>query len=181
MKPRSFFITITFAFCGLISSWAQDHAAFPTPTGNPRQLFFLQRSQNTNTVVYELNIKNGLLDTVAPIHIFWICYAEKSQREELTGVQRKYAYGLVAKYLEKDHYELRFSANKNAVMELVKGPDHQFHVYDQIGGKRAILSSIYLDIHGGSLFSPHVEYILLKGIDPEKNTEVTEKKSAAKG
>ena len=28
---------------------AQDSLKFPTPAGNPYQLFFLQRSQNTNT------------------------------------------------------------------------------------------------------------------------------------
>jgi hypothetical protein len=154
---------------------AQDSLKFPVPRGNSKQLFFLQRSQNTNTVVYELNIKNGALDSIAPVHIFWICYAEKSQKEELTSLQRQHAYGLMTTYISKDHYELRFLANKKYVMQLMKGPDHIFHVYDQINGKRAILSSIYLQINGGSLFSPHIEYIMTKGFDAETGAAVTEK------
>jgi hypothetical protein len=158
-----------------LNSQAQDSLKFPVPRGNPKQLFFLQRSQNTNTVVYELNSKNGVLDTLAPVHAFWICYAEKSQKEELTALQRQHAYGLMATYISKDHYELRFLANKKKVLQLMKGPDHAFHVYDQIGGKRAVLSSIYLQINGGSLFSPHIDYVLVKGLDAETGTVLTEK------
>ena len=175
MKP----ILTTLVFCCFLlnaaTSVAQDSLKFPVPRGNPKQLFFLQRSQNTNTVVYELNIKNDTLDSVAPVHIFWICYAEKSQKEELTALQRQHAYGLITSYISKDHYELRFVANKKYVIQLMKGPDHLFHIYNQINGKRAILSSIYLQINGGSLFSPHVEYIAIKGLDPETGAAVMEK------
>jgi len=175
MKP----IRNTLLFCCFLlyaaHSCAQDSLKFPVPRGNPRQLFFLQRSQNTNTVVYELNIKNGTLDSIAPVHIFWICYAEKSQTEELTSLQRQHAYGLITIYISKDHYELRFRANKKYVMQLMKGPDHLFHVYNQVGEKRAVLSSIYLQINGGSLFSPHIDYILTRGFDAETGAAVTEK------
>src|ERR1700676_1957140 len=85
--------------------FAQDSLKFPTPMGNPNQLFFLQRTQNTNTVIYELNMKNGVVDSAEPVHIFWICYAEKSQKEELNEIQRKRAYGLTTQYISKDHYE----------------------------------------------------------------------------
>jgi hypothetical protein len=154
---------------------AQDSLKFPVPRGNPKQLFFLQRSQNTNTVVYELNIKNGSLDSIAPVHVFWICYAEKSQKEELTSLQRQHAYGLITTYISKDHYELRFLADKKQVMQLMKGTDHLFHVYDQINGKQAILSSIYVQIKGGSLFSPHIDYIITKGFDAITGAAVAEK------
>jgi len=147
----------TLLFCILLNmayGYAQDSLKFPVPRGNPKQLFFLQRSQNTNTVVYELNIKNGILDPISPVHIFWICYAERSQKEELTSLQRQHAYGVTTPYISKDHYELRFVANKKHIMQLMKGPDHLFHVYGQVNGKQAILSSIYLQIKGGSLFPP---------------------------
>ncbi len=115
------------------------------------------------------------MDSIAPVHIFWICYAEKSQKEELTSLQRQHAYGLMATYISKDHYELRFLANKKHVMQLMKGPDHVFHVYDQINGKQIIRSSIYLQINGGSLFSPHIDYVLTKGTDEETGAAVAGK------
>ena len=57
-----------------------------------------------------------MMDTVEPVHIFWICYAEYGQRENETELQRKRAYGLATKYISKDHYELRFLAEKKYVM-----------------------------------------------------------------
>jgi hypothetical protein len=158
-------------------AYSQDSLKFPTPTGNPNQLFFLQRSQNSNTVIYELNLKNGLMDTVEPVHIFWICYAEHGQREELTELQRKRAYGLATKYISKDHYELRFLADKKYVMDLMKGSDNKFHIYQMINQKQVIFSKIYLQLHGGTLLSPNIEYVVLTGIDPATDIEVSEKKT----
>jgi len=177
---RKFIISIFSLFCislfNLPKTLGQDSLKFPTPTGNPKQLFFLQRTQNTNTVVYELNMKNGMMDTTDPVHIFWICYAEKSQKEELTEIQRKHAYGLAIKYISKDQYELRFLANKKYAVELMKGPDNIYHVFNEINKKQAILTRIYLQIHGGTVFSPNIEYVLLNGIDPETGAFVSEKK-----
>jgi hypothetical protein len=158
------------------STYSQDSLKFPTPAGNPNQLFFLQRSQNINTVIYELNVKNGQVDTAEPVHIFWICYAEKGQREELTEVQRKYAYGLSTKRIAKDHFELSFLANKKYSLDLKKGPDNKYHMYNSINQKQVIFSKIYIQIHGGTLFKPNLEYVVLTGIDPDTGSEVSEKK-----
>ena len=179
MKPCFIIATFLLTACSLFA-FAQETTTFPTPTGNPKQLFFLQRNQNTNTVVYELNTKNDVLDTVAPVHIFWIDYAEKSQKEDLTAIQKKYAYGITSKRLAKDNYELLCVADKTMAMELAKDADEQFHVFTAINGKRAILSRVYLEIHGGSPFSPHVDYIELSGIDPETHAEVSEKRMPPK-
>jgi len=169
-----FFIQLSI-FISFISK-AQDTTAFPTPAGNPNQLFFLQRSQNTNTIVYELNLKGGIMDTIEPVHIFWICYAEKGQREELTGLQRKYAYGLATKFISKDRYELHFLANKKYFLLLTKGVDNKYHVYDSINQKEAMVSRIYLQLKGGSPLSPKIDYATLTGIDPDSGKEVFEKK-----
>ena len=178
---KAFVVFIVVLAFGIIlyapEAYSQDSLQFPTPAGNPNQLFFLQRSQNTNTVIYELNIKNGMLDTVETVHIFWICYAEHGQREELTELQRKRAYGLATKYITTDHYELRFLADKKYALDLMKGPDNKFHIYHLINQKQVILSKIYLQIHGGTLLSPNIQYVVLTGIDPDTGAEVSEKKS----
>jgi hypothetical protein len=155
---------------------AQDEMVFPTPAGNLNQLFYLQRTPNTNTVIYELNIKNGEPDSLEPVHIFWIRYGDKSQNEELTSVQRKYAYGLSTQVISKDHYELRFLANKKYVLQMMKGADYKYHVYYPINNKQAILSRIYLQINGGPMFHPNIEYVEFTGINPETGAEMTERK-----
>lgn len=93
---------------------------FPVPDGNPNQLFYLQRTPNTNTVVYELNYKNGQLNTDEPVHVFWIRYGEKGQKAELSGIQRSFAYGIKAARISTDKFELRFTSYKKVVMQLKK-------------------------------------------------------------
>jgi hypothetical protein len=136
----------------------------------------MQRSQNTNTIIYELNLKNGIMDSIEPVHVYWICYAEKGQREELTGIQRKYAYGLATKFISKDHYELHFLANKKYFLLLMKGLDEKYHVYDTINQKEAIVSRIYIQTKGGSPLSPKIDYVTFTGIDPDSGKEVFEKR-----
>ena len=155
---------------------AQQPLNFPIPTGIPNLLFYLQRSQNINTVIYELNLKNGLIDSLEPIHVFWISYAEKSQREELTEIQRKFAYGLDIRQLGSEHYALRFLARKKYLFELKKGEDNQYHVYGTINNKPAVLRKIYLQINGGSPFSPNIEYVILEGTDVETGGPIIEQK-----
>src|SRR3954452_17345983 len=67
---------------------------FPVPSGNNKQLFYLQRTANTNTIVYELNYNNRDLDVEEPIHVYWIRYTEQGQKEELNYIQKKFAYGV---------------------------------------------------------------------------------------
>ena len=158
----------------LISIHAQE-SNFPVPEGNPNQLFYLQRTPNANTVVYELNYKNGQLNTDEPVHVFWIRYGEKGQKAELSAIQRSFAYGIKSTMLTPDNYELRFISYKKAVMYLKKGADNKYLVYATINQKPAILVRVYLKINGGSFWSPNIEYAELKGIDPENGNEVAER------
>ena len=148
---------------------------FPTPTGNPNQLFYLQRTPNTNTIVCELKYKNGALDPDEPVHTFWIRYGEQGQRAELSYIQRKFAYGVKAKALGGDKYELRFAGYKKYVMNMRRGHDVKYHVYANVNNKEIILHRIFVKINGGSMFSPNVEYVELKGTIEATGEEVTER------
>ena len=79
------------SLAGLVVS-AQDTDSFPVPKNNPGQLFYLQRTPNTNTIVCELNYKNGVLDKDDPVHVFWIRYGEQGQKAELNFIQRNFPY-----------------------------------------------------------------------------------------
>jgi hypothetical protein len=61
-------------------------------------------------------------------------------------------------------------------MDLMKGPDNKFHVFNMIKQKQIIFSKVYLQINGGTLFSPNIEFVVLTGIDPVTGAEVSEKK-----
>jgi hypothetical protein len=139
---------------------------FPVPAGNPKQLFFLQRTPNTNTIVCELNLDNGKLKADEPVHVFWLRYQEKGQRQELNYIQRTFAYGMKVRKAADNNYEMYFVSFKRYKIYLQLGSDGKYHAYAMINKRFVILSSIYLHINGGSFWKPNVEYADLSGIDP---------------
>lgn len=148
---------------------------FPVPTGIPNQLFYLQRTSNTNTIVCELNLVKGVLNAEDPVHVFWLRYTDGGQKEELNYIQRKFAYGIKATLVERDKYELHFVSYKKYKMYLMRGNNNKFNVYGTINKKEAILNRIFIKISGGSFWTPNVEYVEIKGIDPGTGKEVVER------
>lgn len=140
---------------------------FPIPPLNANSLFYLQRTPNINTIICELNEKDGRLDKDEPVHVLWIRYTEHKQRQELSFIQRHFAYGLKEKNIGNDVYELRFVSFKQLPLYLMKSPvDNRQHVFATITGRQAILNRIYVKIDpGGTFWSPNVEYLELKGVD----------------
>jgi len=160
----------------LTMNFAQaQEMTFPTPVGNPNQLFYLQRDPNTNTIVCELNYKNGVLDEDEPVHTFWIRYGEHGQRAELSFIQRNFAYGVKSKFIQKDKYELHFVSYKKYSMYLMKAADNNYHVFATINKKQVILNRIFIRVNGGSFWKPNIEYVELKGQDPATGAEVMER------
>jgi hypothetical protein len=161
--------TIVFNF-----AFAQSNN-FPIPAADAKQLFFLQRTPNTNTIICELNYKDGVVDKEDPIHVFWIRYQEGGQKEDLNYIQRKFAYGVKSKEIGDNKYELNFVSYKKYKMYLMQASDKQFHVYTTINNKQAILTRIYIEIKGGSFWSPNIEYVEITGIDPATRFQVKER------
>jgi len=148
---------------------------FPEPA-NISKLFYIQRDPNTNTLIYELNTDgSGELDTDNPMHVYWIRYAEKGQKEELSYIQRKFAYGVTTKAVKKDEYDIRFVAYKKMPMNLLKGADGKYHIFATIAKKQAVLNRIFVKIEGGSFWLPNIVYVELKGTDPATGKEITER------
>jgi len=148
---------------------------FPNPS-NVSKLFYVQRDPNTNTVIYELNTdKSGALDKDDPLHVYWIKYADKGQKEELNYIQRKFAYGVNVKAIKSDEYDVRFVSYKKMAMNLLKGDDGKYHIFATIAKKQAILNRIFVKVEGGSFWIPNIVYVELKGTDPETGKEITER------
>ena len=157
-----------------VSVQAQDK--FPVPVATPNQLFYLQRTANTNTIICELNYNKEDLNVDEPVHVYWIRYTDKGQKEELNFIQKKFAYGIKSTMISKDKYELNFVSYKKFPMLLMKGPNNKFNVYGTINQKQAIVDRIFVKINGGSFWSPNVEYVEIKGVDPLNGKEVIERR-----
>jgi hypothetical protein len=147
---------------------------YPVPS-SPNQLFYLQKNTNTNTIVCELNYKNGVLDASDPVHVFWMRYQEQGQAKELNYIQRTFAYGIKSSLIAKDKYKLHFVSLKKYPMILKRGTNYKYNVYATINQKEAILHRIFVKINGGTFWSPNVEYIELRGSDPITGIETVER------
>lgn len=149
---------------------------YPALPNNVGHLFYVQRDPNTNTIVYELNVgKDGQIDDEQPIHPYWIRYNENGQREELSYIQRKFAYGLSQKALGNGKYDIRFVSYKKYPLTLMKSADGKYHIYATIAQKQAILNRIFVKIEGGSFWLPNVVYVEIKGTDPATGQEIVDR------
>lgn len=150
---------------------------FPIPTGIHHLLFYVQRNHNINTIIYQLNLNEKKeLDKSNPVRIFWIRYAEKKQHQELSYIQRAYAYGLKIKPLDNGQYELRFVSYKKLPFYLsTSNRDGQYHVFATIQKKRVLLNRIFLKIDGGRFWFPNVVYVEFRGVDERTGETVVER------
>lgn len=169
---KIFYIPVV-VFLSALKLSAQQN--FPVPAVDSNQLFYLQRTSNANTIIYELNYKNSVLDTEEPIHVYWMKYDEQGQKAELNFLQRKFAYGVKSTLISKDKYKLHLVSYKNYPMYLSKAANNKYYVYATINQKEAIVSRIFVKINGGSLWTPNVEYVEVKGTDPATGKEVMER------
>ncbi len=151
--------------------------SFPIPPHRTNSLFYLQRTPNINTIICELNEKNGVPDPDEPVHVLWIRYTEQKQRQELSFLQRHFAYGINSQALGNGTYELHFVSYKKIPMYLRKSPvDNLHHVYVNIDNKQIMLNRVFIKINpGGSFWRPNVEYLEFRGVDPDNGKELMQR------
>lgn len=159
--------TATAKHTGSADNVFNEADTFPVPKPYDKLLFYLQRTPNTNTVMYELNFDpKGQLNEDEPVHVYWIRYTEPGNpKKELNFIQRKYAYGLKVKKISDLHWELRFVSTSKRVLHLQKAEDGRYYVFATVNGVNTVLKRVYLKIDGGTFWSPNVVYIELKGTD----------------
>lgn len=139
---------------------------YPAPTGVENLMFYIQRDPNANTVCYTLNLdKNGNLNSSEPLNIFWIRYTEGGHRKPLNFIQRTFAYGIKVKSRSPTLYEMRSVAYDKLPLYLKKDAQGKYGVYARIANKECLLQCIFVRIDGGTLFSPNVLYVELKGTE----------------
>ncbi len=174
---RCFFVLSAFFWSvGLQAQETSPADTFPVPNKSQNQLFYLQRQPNANTIVVDLNVKNGKLDVENPVHVYWLRYTENGQKAELNWIQKTFAYGIHSNKIREGLYELNFVSYKKMKFYLERGTNNVWKVFANPGdGSRMILRSIYIHVNGGSFWKPNVEYVELKGIDAATQKEEREK------
>jgi len=157
---------------------ANGQTAYPTPPGTDKMLFYIQRSHNQNTIIYDLNLlPDGGLNKKKPINVYWIRYEEKGQIAEMSTLQLK-AFGIHCRLIDNDKVSFVVSFNLFDKREILlsQSISGKYKAYIRINGELAELSSAFIKAENNLLGMPIVlEYIEFKGISVKSRKEVLER------
>lgn len=161
---------------GSFTLHAQD--AYPTPPLIHDNLFYIQRSGNHNTIVYDANLTaDKKFDAKKPVNIYWIRYTNGGAKEDLTFIQRNLAYGLSSKALTNNAFEFHFVSYAKKRFLLYLDASGKPCAKMDINGKQIVIRRIFLSIEEKSRWSlaPKIEYVEFFGTDPYNGKSLYEK------
>ena len=111
LRSRVYLYTLFFIFFYSPIAIASPPEDYPVPPDEDNRLFYLQRSTNANTVVYDANIQtSGVLNPKKPIDVYWLRYTSTGEKKALNFVQRNFAYGLNFKKTKEGNYNITLKA-----------------------------------------------------------------------
>ncbi len=135
------------------------------------RIFFVSRNLNKNIIVYDVNLKNGKLDTDKPLHPYWYRLEENPiTTGELTFIQRKLAYGYSVEEEGNNEAYVRLKAYKKRMVKICKREGKWVGI-THINNKECILTEIFA--HCPSRTS--CDYLILKGKSTADGKEEQEK------
>lgn len=151
----------------------------PAPAANKNMLFYLQRTIDINTLVYEINYKaNGQIDKNRPVKIYWIRYTEGGKTAPLSYAQNRFAYGVESDAVKGPEpvFRIRLVSYKKIEMYLKPtGENGRYQAHILLRGKVCVLRNLLVHIIGGSYLEPSISHIEVTGKDPVTGEWIIEK------
>ncbi len=158
-------------------SFCSDDPRYPEPE-DQNLVFYLQRSDNTNTIVYAVNRRaDGTIDAGDPVLVYWRWYEEGGEKRELTFLQRNLAFG-VQLAPSKDHpgdYVASLNAYPNIPVLIDHARDGTARALMTIAGKPAQLVCVYVTWRQPIIIIPQVLYIDFFGRTLDDGKKVVER------
>ena len=150
-------------------------AGYPVPT-DENMLFYLQRSKNTNTVIYAARMTGtGVLDSKNPVDVFWRRFKTTGNKRDLKKVERKLAYGIVAEPYSKSagaYLTHIVSYPKRKAIVKVDGDGRPVATM-KLGDRTVRLSHAFADVDTSGFF-PDVKSVDIYGFDVKTGKVVWE-------
>lgn len=159
-------------------SYGQGQASYPVPPKTDKMLFYLQRSHNKNTIVYELNmLPDGKVNIKNPINIYWIRYEEGGRKAELSFIQRR-AFGVRCKLHNKSEntFILQFNNFNKKEILLVKSAAGVYNAFVKIKNETAQLEDVYIKAENNALGLPlSFKYMDIYGVSAKNGQQISER------
>ena len=149
------------------------------PADEKGLLFRIERSRDLDEVWYSVNMdRDGRLNKETPVKVYWVRKSEDNRMEPLTGIQRRFSYGIPAFEQQNpytDEWVFKLAAYKNRFFTLKKADQAgAYKAFTQSAGKEVEILNMYIEFDGGSFLSPSVAYVELHGIDRSTGEQISE-------
>ena len=160
-------------------SWARDFTSsvsegaeivplrpeFKVPD-EPNQLFYIQRSPNSNCVIYAAKLdSHDDFDPKTPVEGFWRKFNIDGSRQPLNFMERVMAYGVKLDAVKpRQPITFRVAALPNRKLTLAMDAQHHPEALLQIGSHTVKVAYVYLQVVEGGLL-PSVPSLDIFGTD----------------
>lgn len=153
----------------------REQYGFPTPPETEKSLFFLQRSQNANTIQYDINLEtDGSINSDDPIDVYWLRYNGNGERRDLKWVERKMAFGVRHKQLGNGVFEIKMIAYDDRRIIVHQNSEGEIDAKMKINGRTVRFKNIFIDMVENGWF-PTIKSIELFGQDLQTGEKVYER------
>lgn len=121
------------------------HPEYPIPA-EPHQLFYVERSSNSNTVVYCAKLgPDGKLDPKQPVVGYWRWYNRGGYIKQLNLPEQMMAYGIKSvKHEANGSYSFRIAAFPDRILYVGLDDNGRPEAYGKLGSRSVRLDYVYL-------------------------------------
>lgn len=151
---------------------------YPAPPASPNRLFYIQRSNNAHTVVYDANFVNAkTFHAEKPVNVYWIRYDETMHTQKLNAVEKALAYGVETErnVKEKDSFDVKIVALKKRTLKVKINDSGKPIATMQINGIEGQLCKVFVQLENEDAIKPTVKYIELFGKNLSTGEAIYEK------
>jgi hypothetical protein len=179
MKKHILILALLSALPITMPAWARDFTSqisesseipklrpeFKVPD-EPNQLFYVQRSPNSNTVIYAARLDaRGNLDSSAPVEAFWRKFNIDGRKQPLNFIERMMAYGVKLDGRKAGRpVTFTIAALPERKVTVSLDSEHRPEALMQIGSHLVKLAYVYLQVVEGGLL-PKIPSLDIFGTD----------------
>ena len=138
-------------------------------------LFKIDRSRDPDVVMYDVNLDSkGKLNGSMPISVYWDKNTTNGGKESLTGIQKKFGYGIRFQDISEYGADFQFVSYFKRTFELRRTGDENYHVYTVSNGEKIEVKRMYIHFENDSFWFPAISRIELYGIETNMGNPVKE-------
>lgn len=137
-------------------------STYPVPHEVVDLMFYIQRNQNRNTVIYQLNRNlDGSINQHRPLNVFWKDYEKDGSTKKINLIQKKLAYGYESKMINDHTFQIQIVSYPSYKIYITRiGSDYK--AVSKFEGVWTTLNNIYVYAEESGAF-PIVKHVEIYG------------------